>query len=83
MLAATKRDSLDNGVKLLAVLGQALPGFWVAVMLVLLLSVKFRLLRWRDGTLKHYVRLAPWSFHVAGDDALYDQVCWMYLIQSI
>lgn len=57
VLAATKRDSLlDNGVKLLAVLGQALPGFWVAVMLVLLLSVKFRLLPVAGmGTLKHYV----------------------------
>jgi peptide/nickel transport system permease protein len=57
VLAATKRDSLlDNGVKLLAVLGQALPGFWVAVMLVLLLSVKLRLLPVAGmGTLKHYV----------------------------
>lgn len=57
VLAATKRDSLlDNGVKLLAVLGQALPGFWVAVMLVLLFSVKLRLLPVAGmGTLKHYV----------------------------
>jgi peptide/nickel transport system permease protein len=39
--AATYRDSLwDNGVKFLAVLGQALPGFWVAIMAVLVLSVK-------------------------------------------
>jgi ABC-type dipeptide/oligopeptide/nickel transport system permease component len=39
--AATYRDSLwDNGVKFLAVLGQALPGFWVAIMAVLILSVK-------------------------------------------
>jgi ABC-type dipeptide/oligopeptide/nickel transport system permease component len=39
--AATYRDSLwDNGVKILAVLGQALPGFWVAIMAVLILSVK-------------------------------------------
>jgi ABC-type dipeptide/oligopeptide/nickel transport system permease component len=37
VLAATKRDSFwDNGVKFLAVLGQALPGFWVAIMAVLL-----------------------------------------------
>ncbi len=34
ILAATKRDSLgDNGVKFLAILGQALPGFWLGIML--------------------------------------------------
>jgi peptide/nickel transport system permease protein len=39
-LAATRRDSIfDQGVKFLAVLGQALPGFWVAIMAVLLFSV--------------------------------------------
>jgi len=38
--AATYRDSFwDNGVKFLAVLGQALPGFWVAIMAVLIFSV--------------------------------------------
>jgi peptide/nickel transport system permease protein len=41
VLAATRRDSIfDNGVKFLAVLGQALPGFWVALMLVLLFAVE-------------------------------------------
>jgi peptide/nickel transport system permease protein len=40
IMAATYRDSLwDNGVKFLAVLGQALPGFWVAIMAVLIFSV--------------------------------------------
>jgi ABC-type dipeptide/oligopeptide/nickel transport system permease component len=40
ILAATYRDSFwDNGVKFLAVLGQALPGFWVAIMAVLIFSV--------------------------------------------
>ncbi len=40
VLAATYRDSFwDNGVKFLAVLGQALPGFWVAIMAVLIFSV--------------------------------------------
>jgi ABC-type dipeptide/oligopeptide/nickel transport system permease component len=40
VLAATKRDGwLDNGVKFLAILGQALPGFWVAIMAVLIFSV--------------------------------------------
>jgi ABC-type dipeptide/oligopeptide/nickel transport system permease component len=43
ILAATFRDSWwDNLVKFLAVLGQALPGFWVALMLVLIFSVKLR-----------------------------------------
>ncbi len=38
--AATYRDSFwDNGVKFLAVLGQALPGFWVAIMAMLIFSV--------------------------------------------
>jgi peptide/nickel transport system permease protein len=37
MLAATRRDSFwDNGIKFVAVLGQALPGFWVAIMAVLI-----------------------------------------------
>jgi len=37
VMAATKRDSVrDNGVKFLAVLGQALPGFWVGIMLLLI-----------------------------------------------
>jgi peptide/nickel transport system permease protein len=43
ILAATYRDSFwDNGVKFLAVLGQALPGFWVAIMAVLIFSVYLR-----------------------------------------
>ncbi len=37
VLAAINRDSLgDNGVKFLAVLGQALPGFWVGIILLLI-----------------------------------------------
>jgi len=40
VLAATRRDGLlDNGVKFLAILGQALPGFWVAIMAMLVFSV--------------------------------------------
>jgi peptide/nickel transport system permease protein len=55
--AATYRDSFwDNGVKFLAVLGQALPGFWVAIMAVLVFSVY---LRWLPvagmGQLSNYV----------------------------
>jgi peptide/nickel transport system permease protein len=57
IMAATYRDSLwDNGVKFLAVLGQALPGFWVAIMAVLIFSVD---LRWLPvagmSTLPNYV----------------------------
>jgi ABC-type dipeptide/oligopeptide/nickel transport system permease component len=45
VLAATRRDGwLDNGVKFLAILGQALPGFWVAIMAVFLFSVYWNLL---------------------------------------
>jgi peptide/nickel transport system permease protein len=44
MLAATRRDSwLDNGVKFLAILGQALPGFWVAIMAILVFSVYWQI----------------------------------------
>jgi peptide/nickel transport system permease protein len=57
ILAATYRDSVwDNGVKFLAVLGQALPGFWVAIMAMLIFSVR---LRWLPvagmSTPAHYV----------------------------
>ena len=57
ILAATYRDSVwDQGVKFLAVLGQALPGFWVAIMAVLIFSVN---LGWLPvagmSSLKHYI----------------------------
>ena len=36
VLAARKRDGLlDNGVKFLAILGQAMPGFWVGIVAIL------------------------------------------------
>ena len=45
VLAATRRDSFfDNGIKFIAVLGQALPGFWVAIMAVLIFSVHWKFL---------------------------------------
>jgi peptide/nickel transport system permease protein len=57
VLSATRRDSaIDNGVKFLAVLGQALPGFWVAIMAMLLLSVYWQLLPPAGmGSLANYV----------------------------
>jgi len=45
VLAATKRDSwLDNVVKFLAVLGQALPNFWLAIMSIFVFAVSLRIL---------------------------------------
>lgn len=57
VFAATRRDSFfDNGVKFLAILGQALPGFWLAIMAVLLFSVHLRWLPTAGmGSLAHYV----------------------------
>jgi ABC-type dipeptide/oligopeptide/nickel transport system permease component len=43
--AATRRDTwLDNGVKFLAVLGQAMPLFWLAIMAIFIFAVQLRLL---------------------------------------
>jgi len=45
VLAAVKRDSIwDNGVKFLALLGQALPPFWVGIMAMLVFSLYWRVL---------------------------------------
>ncbi len=45
VLAATRRDSwLDNGVKFVAILGQALPGFWVGIVAIYVFSVHWQLL---------------------------------------
>jgi peptide/nickel transport system permease protein len=45
VMAATNRDSwLDNGVKFFAILGQALPGFWVGIVAIYIFSVHWRLL---------------------------------------
>ena len=57
VLAATKRDTwLDNGVKFLAILGQALPGFWVAIVAIYVFAVYWHLLPTSGmGTPAHYV----------------------------
>jgi ABC-type dipeptide/oligopeptide/nickel transport system permease component len=57
VLAATRRDTIfDNGVKFLAVLGQALPGFWVAIMAVLVFSVHWQIFPAGGmGGIKYYV----------------------------
>jgi ABC-type dipeptide/oligopeptide/nickel transport system permease component len=59
IMAATYRDSFwDQGVKFLAVLGQALPGFWVAIMAILVFAVYWGVLPVPNPTkqsLAHYV----------------------------
>jgi ABC-type dipeptide/oligopeptide/nickel transport system permease component len=57
VLAATRRDGwLDNGVKFLAVLGQALPSFWVGIMAMFVFSVHWRLLPAAGtGSIAHFV----------------------------
>src|SRR4030042_187375 len=57
VISATKRDGwLDNGVKFVAVLGQALPGFWVAIMAVLIFSVYWQILPTAGmATPAHYI----------------------------
>ncbi len=45
VLGAVRKDTiLDNGVKFIAILGQALPGFWVAIMAILVFSVAWPIL---------------------------------------
>ncbi|OGO42198.1 MAG: hypothetical protein A2137_02505 [Chloroflexi bacterium RBG_16_58_8] len=57
ILAATRRDTiLDNGVKFLAILGQALPGFWVAIMAIFIFAVVLHILPTSGtGNLLHYI----------------------------
>ena len=57
VLGATRRDGfLDNGVKFIAIMGQALPGFWVAIVAVFLFSVTWQLLPTSGlGGIDHYV----------------------------
>jgi len=57
ILGATKRDTfLDNGVKFIAILGQALPGFWVAIMAILVFSVYWQIFPpYGSGSPAHYV----------------------------
>jgi peptide/nickel transport system permease protein len=45
VIAAVKRDTIwDNGVKFLALLGQALPPFWVGIMAMLVFSLYWKVL---------------------------------------
>ena len=65
VLAATRRDSLlDNAVKFLAVLGQALPGFWLAIMAIWIFSVQLHLLpsHGTSGILNYVMPVGTLSF---------------------
>lgn len=57
VLAAVKRDTfLDTGAKLIAVLGQSLPQFWVGIMLIQLFTVRLDLLPAAGtGGITHYI----------------------------
>ncbi|HUT68021.1 MAG TPA: ABC transporter permease [Dehalococcoidales bacterium] len=57
VLGATRRDTfLDSGVKFIAILGQALPGFWVAIVAVFIFSVTWQILPTSGlGGIDHYV----------------------------
>jgi ABC-type dipeptide/oligopeptide/nickel transport system permease component len=45
VLAAIRRDSFfDNGMKFIVILGQALPGFWVGIMAMLVFSLYWKIL---------------------------------------
>jgi len=57
VLGATRRDTFwDNGVKLIAVLGQALPVFWVGIMAILIFSVQLGILPTSGmGTPLHFI----------------------------
>ena len=57
VLAAVKRDTFfDGGAKLIAVLGQSLPQFWVGIMLIQLFTVQLDLLPAAGtGGITHYI----------------------------
>ena len=57
VLGATRRDTFwDNGVKFIAILGQALPGFWVAIMAILVFSVYWQIFPpYGTGSVAHFV----------------------------
>lgn len=57
VLAAVKRDTFfDGGAKLIAILGQSLPQFWVGIMLIQLFTIQLNLLPAAGtGGISHYV----------------------------
>ena len=66
VVAAVKRYSfLDNLCTMLAVSGQAMPIFWLGLMLIILFSVKFHLLppRGADRSFTCSCPRSPWARH--------------------
>ena len=57
VLGATRRDTwLDNGVKFIAILGQAVPNFWLAIVAIYIFSVVLEILPTSGtGSLAHFV----------------------------
>jgi peptide/nickel transport system permease protein len=57
VLAAVRRDTFfDSGAKLIAVLGQSMPQFWVGIMLIQLFTVRLDLLPASGtGGITHYI----------------------------
>jgi len=57
VLGATRRDTFwDNGVKFIAVLGQALPVFWVGIMAIMIFAVQLGILPTQGmGTPAHFI----------------------------
>ncbi|OGO41023.1 MAG: hypothetical protein A2137_01020 [Chloroflexi bacterium RBG_16_58_8] len=57
VVAATRRDTwMDSAVKFLAILGQAMPIFWLGIMAIFIFSVQLRLLPTSGtGSLAHFV----------------------------
>ena len=57
VLAAVKRDTFyDGGAKLIAILGQSLPQFWVGIMLIQLFTVQLDILPAAGtGGITHYI----------------------------
>src|SRR5690606_1216408 len=54
--AVTRGSALDVAVRLLALLGQSVPSFWLGIVLIYVMSVHFGLLPTSGmGTWKHYV----------------------------
>lgn len=54
--AITRGSFLDLAGRSVALLGQAMPGFWLGIMLILIFSVQLRLLPTSGmGDLKHYI----------------------------
>src|SRR3972149_3337622 len=67
VVAATRRDTwMDSAVKFLAILGQAMPIFWLGIMAIFIFSVQLRLLPTSGtGSLAPFVLpVAPLAFFI-------------------